>query len=128
MWFLRMALVCALVFAAMPANAGVTKKNFNPLDSTADLLELCAANGSERIDIAAINFCYGYFEGLVHFHKEMNEIFKGKVYCMNEKSRPTRKEAIAMFVKWGKSNTQHHNRIPLEGVLLWAGDAFPCKK
>lgn len=111
----------------MAAKADITAENFL-LKTTADLIALCSVDGKGKDDVAAIHFCHGYLVGLTQFHAVVNKLFEGKIYCVNDKNRPSRNDAIAMFVKWGKSNAQYHKELPLNGLLRWAGEAYPCDK
>lgn len=125
MLLVRLAFVCAVVFYSMSARADIKAENFL-LKTTADLIALCSADGKGKDDVAAIHFCHGYLVGLTQFHAVVNKIFEGKIYCVNDENRPSRNDAIAMFLKWGKSNTQFHNELPLNGLLKWAAEAYPC--
>lgn len=122
---MRLALICAVVLYSMTAKADVTTKNFL-LKTTSDLITLCSVDGTGRDDVAAIHFCHGFLVGLTQFHAAVNKLFEGKIYCVNDANRPSRNDAIAMFVKWGKSNPKYHQELPLNGLLKWASQAYPC--
>lgn len=117
--------VAFLVALSSGASANVTEENFR-LDTTRDLVALCGVDAEDPNAVAAIHMCHGYVTGLVHFHIVMGRALEGRVYCMKDEARPTRDQAVAMFVEWSKAHPENDSSEAVDGVLLWAADTYPC--
>jgi hypothetical protein len=119
--------VAFLVALSSGARANVTEENFR-LDTTRDLVALCGVDAEDPNAVAAIHMCHGYVTGLVHFHIVMGRALEGRVYCMKDEARPTRDQAVAMFVEWSKAHPENDSNEAVDGVLLWAADTYPCNE
>ena len=119
--------VAFLVALSSGARANVTEENFR-LDTTRDLVALCGVDAGDPNAVAAIHMCHGYVTGLVHFHIVMGRALEGRVYCMKDEARPTRDQAVAMFVEWSKAHPENDSSEAVDGVLLWAADTYPCSE
>jgi hypothetical protein len=119
--------VAFLVALSSGASANVTEENFR-LDTTRDLVALCGVDAEDPNAVAAIHMCHGYVTGLVHFHIVMGRALEGRVYCMKDEARPTRDQAVAMFVEWSKAHPENDSSEAVDGVLLWAADTYPCSE
>lgn len=121
-------LACAVTFLMLLpalAQAAVTERNFT-LDTTGDLIALCGVDPQDPRAVAAIHMCHGYVLGLMHFHIVMGRALEGHVYCMDDAERPTRDQAIALLVRWSRTNPQHDSLEAVDGVLQWATETYPC--
>lgn len=116
-----------LVALSSGARANVIEENFR-LDTTRDLVALCGVDAGDPNAVAAIHMCHGYVTGLVHFHIVMGRALEGRVYCMKDEARPTRDQAVAMFVEWSKAHPENDSSEAVDGVLLWAADTYPCSE
>jgi hypothetical protein len=105
----------------------VIEENFR-LDTTRDLVALCGVDAEDSNAVAAIHMCHGYVTGLVHFHIVMGRALEGRVYCMKDEARPTRDQAVAMFVEWSRAHPEYDSSEAVDGVLLWAADTYPCSE
>jgi hypothetical protein len=47
---------------------------------------------------------------------------------MKDEARPTRDQAVAMFVEWSKAHPENDSNEAVDGVLLWAADTYPCNE
>lgn len=119
--------IAFLVALSSGARANVTEENFR-LDTTRDLVALCGVDAEDPNAVAAIHMCHGYVTGLVHFHIVMGRALEGRVYCMKDEARPTRDQAVAMFVEWSEAHPENDSNEAVDGVLLWAADTYPCSE
>ena len=119
--------IAFLVALSSGARANVTEENFR-LDTTRDLVALCGVDAEDPNAVAAIHMCHGYVTGLVHFHIVMGRALEGRVYCMKDEARPTRDQAVAMFVEWSEAHPENDSSEAVDGVLLWAADTYPCSE
>jgi len=119
--------VAFLVALSSGASANVTEENFR-LDTTRDLVALCGVDAGDPNAVAAIHMCHGYVTGLVHFHIVMGRALEGRVYCMKDETRPTRDQAVSMFVEWSKAHPEYDATEAVDGVLQWAADTYPCSE
>ena len=98
------------------------------IDTTADLVTLCTASPDAPTYSAAIHMCHGYVTGVAHFHEALSTELDEDIYCVPQgDARPSRNEAIAMFVEWVGNNPDSAGTEALDGLLTWASGAFPCK-
>ena len=118
-------MVASLIALSSNARAAVTEDNFR-LDTTKDLVALCGVDAADPNAVAAIHMCHGYVMGLVHFNMVMGRALEGSVYCIEDDERPTRDQAIAMFVEWSGTHPEHDSSEAVDGVLHWAADTYPC--
>ena len=119
--------IAFLVALSSGARANVTEENFR-LDTTRDLVALCGVDAEDPNAVAAIHMCHGYVTGLVHFHIVMGRALEGRVYCMKDEARPTRDQAVSMFVGWSKAHPEYDSTEAVDGVLQWAADTYPCSE
>ncbi len=117
--------VVAVASMSSVAEAKVTEENFR-LDTFGDLAALCGVAADDSNATAAIHMCHGYVTGLAHFHEMMGRALEGNLYCVSNETRPSRDEAIDMLVVWSRDNPQNNGVEAIDGVLMWAADAYPC--
>lgn len=118
----------ALGMSLMASNALAADESDFLIDTTGNLAALCSASPEEPNYSAAIHMCQGYIIGIAHFHQALSAELKEDIYCVPEgDARPSRNEAVAMFVDWAGNNPDSAGTEALDGVLAWAAAAFPCK-
>lgn len=97
------------------------------LDTTGDLVTLCAAQPGDPNYAAAVHMCQGYLLGVHHFHTALAHEVDEDIYCVDpNKTPPSRDEVVAAFVAWSQAHPELADKEALEGLLTWAGAAFPC--
>lgn len=109
------------------AKADVTEENF-VLRTVGDLCALCSVSADDPKAIAAIHFCHGYSLGLDHYGEATGRVFRNRLYCPPPDMHLTRDESVAMFVGWCRENAQHMEEAPIDGLIRWAMDTWPCDK
>lgn len=115
-----------LSVACVVANANVTPENF-VLRTSGDLFALCSVSQDDPNKIAAIHFCHGYILGIDHYGEATGRIARNLLYCPPEDLNLTRDEAVAMFVAWFRKNPQYMSDTPIDGLLRWSMDTWPCE-
>lgn len=123
----------ALLVAAMMIIAGtrsgeaITSENFQ-VRSTQDLVDLCGVQRADPLAPQSIHFCEGYLVGVYHYHQALTSgLGQAPVFCPSG-NLPTRDEAVAMFVAWGRSHPQRMADRPVDGLVRWAVETWPCRR
>lgn len=115
-----------LAFVVSPrADAAVTEQNFE-MRTTSDLLALCGVSPTDPNANAAIHFCHGFLVGVERLHRTVGDIYEGRVYCLPKDALPTRDAVIDEFVAWGQANPGENYLPPVDGLLTWLGQSYPC--
>ena len=114
---------CAAVWP-LAGHAAVTEDTFQ-LRSTGDLLELCSATPGDQMGAAALNFCHGFGIGVFRVLQEVQSARGLKMFCMPD-PMPTRNEALAAFVAWGKGNPDKLGMPPQDGVTAFLSTQYAC--
>jgi hypothetical protein len=115
--------LCVMAYCA-PGRAAVTQDTFM-VRSTGDLLELCTAAPTDPMGTAALNFCHGFGVGVYRVLEEFESARKTHMFCMPE-TMPTRNEALASFVPWGKANPDQLSVPPQDGIAAFLSKQYPC--
>jgi hypothetical protein len=125
---LKLALATAtMVAAAGTMGTAATVESFQ-VKNTQDLVDLCAVQRNDPIAVQAIHFCEGYLTGVYHYHQALTAgRGQAPVFCPTG-ALPTRDQAVAMFVTWGRSNPQHMEERPVDGIFRWAVETWPCPR
>ena len=124
---LLVILAAAFVSLAPRAQAAVTPENFR-LETLGDFTALCGVRPEDPNAMAAIHMCHGFVVGVSQFHQLFDRALEGSVYCIEEDERPSRDAAIDMLVAWSKAHPEYDSEAPIEGVLRWASERFPCEE
>jgi Rap1a immunity proteins len=122
------ALVVVGCFVPGLAGAAVTDEDF-VLATTRNLVNLCSVSADDPRAKEAIQMCEGYMLGAYHYYLATNS---GKndmrLVCLPNSPKPSRNEAVAMFVEWAKANPQYMNEAPVESEFRFLSAKWPCKK
>ncbi len=117
------AIVCVLpgfVFAGT-----VTLGDFK-VDTTQQLLNLCAATPDDPFYNHAVNFCHGYLQGAYDYYEAAHGGAEGpKLVCFSDPP-PTRNEAINIFTRWVKSQSQYWQEKPVNTFFRFLTEKWPC--
>ncbi len=122
----RIAAMLALpAVLSLPAHAA-TEANF-AVQTTGDLVELCAADPKEAMGTAALNFCHGFVVGAVRVQQVRGEASKrGRMFCLPEQPTMSRDTAIADFVTWARAVPARLAAKPFDSMFQFLGAKFPC--
>lgn len=121
---LPVILVASAAVWPLAGHAAVTEDTFQ-LHSTGDLLELCSATPQDQMGAAALNFCHGFSIGVFRVLQEMQSARGLKMFCMSD-PMPTRNEALAAFVAWGKANPDKMGLAPQDGIMTFLSTQYSC--
>lgn len=121
--FPTLMVACAAIWP-LAGHAAVTEDTFQ-LRSTGDLLELCSSAPQDRLGTAALNFCEGFGIGAFRVLQEVQSVRGLKMFCMPN-PMPTRNEALAAFVAWGKANPDKLDVAPQDGVMAFLSSQYSC--
>ena len=117
------------IFLTLPALAmagAVSEKDFRA-ETTQDLINLCIAAPDDPLYPQATNFCHGYLVGAFAYYEAASSGPKGtKLVCPPE-PRPSRNEAIKMFIEWVKAQPQYLKDKPVETEFRFLMEKWPCK-
>jgi hypothetical protein len=93
--------------------------------STGDLAQLCSANEDSPYHREALQFCYGFFAGVIQFHHNLTsgETFDS-IACPD--GMKTRQDMVAAFLAWAERNQDMMGTPAIEGVMRSAEEAYPC--
>ncbi len=123
----RYAVCLALViFMAVPFMAHAVEPADFEVQTTKNLLDLCAVSPEDNLYAEAINFCHGYLIGAYHYSEASKKGPKAQSQICMPKSGVSRNDTIDMFVKWARANPQYHNELPAETEFRFLTETWPC--
>jgi hypothetical protein len=73
----------------------------------------------------ALQFCYGFFEGMAHYHDRLSagpEI--EPIVCPT--GQVTRRDLVDTYLAFAKANPQYLDEDPADNVIRAAIDRWPC--
>jgi len=109
------------------AKANVTNEDF-VAKTTQNLINLCTASPQDPYYREAIHFCHGYLVGAFHYYQASTAGKQElKILCAPE-PKPSRNEAIDMFVSWAQRHPEYMNEMPVETEFRFFTEKWPCKK
>ncbi|BBK42507.1 hypothetical protein STVA_25270 [Allostella vacuolata] len=113
--------------SAMPAAAAVTQDDFL-VRNTGSLVALCSVTPQDPLAVQALHFCHGYVAGVADQYQSMGAPRPGvpPPYCLTD-PRPTRSQAIGMFLDWVKANPAEASAEAVDSLFRFARAAWPCK-
>ena len=123
---LGVALLCAgwMPTGSLYADQGFELDDFG-LRSAQDLLDVCTLESTHPHHEIAVAFCYGFFEGAIHYHKALGD---SRLYA-NLVCAPggtTRSEATAVVVEYLQSNPGYRTETPIDASFRALMDKWPC--
>ncbi len=123
LWFIFML---GILLPGLSSSA-VTEKDFL-VKTTRDLINLCTASPHDEHYKAAIHFCHGYLVGAYQYSlaESSNDPNKSLV-CFTE-PKPSRNEAIKLFIAWALNHPQFMTEMPVETEFRFLTEKWPCKK
>jgi hypothetical protein len=124
--FLTMSwLVAGQVRAETVLNDGYTLEDFS-LDNAADLVDICTLDKKHPDHVAAMAFCYGFFEGGIHYDDAISTTPSyHKIVCDPEGT--TRTQAVEVFVSYVRANPQYGSHAPIDTIFRALVDKWPCE-
>jgi hypothetical protein len=105
---------------------GYTLEDFT-LQTAADLVDVCTIGQGHPDHKTAMGFCYGFFEGGMHYH---DTISISPTYNRISCSPPgtTRTEAVEIFVTYVRANPQYASEAPIDTIFRALVAKWPCEE
>lgn len=130
--FLTILAVAAmpLTLGAVPA-AQASDKKFTVADfklhSAQELADVCQVPADHEHYNMAIAFCYGFFEGAVHYDEAISGLdWYNDLVCPPPEA--SRQMGVAVFVDYIEANPQYALDSPIDGVFRSLIDKWPCEQ
>jgi hypothetical protein len=116
------------IFLVGPSMAGEVGVEDFQVNTTKDLMDLCAAPPEEPLASQAIHFCHGYLVGAYHYYAASVAGPNGVSLVCPPEPRPSRNDTIARFVAWVKDHPQYWNELPVETEFRFLTEIWPCER
>jgi hypothetical protein len=126
---MRMTVLAAAAMLALwplPSGAqdGVADlEDFN-VDTTQNLIDLCSVDPSSSLYAEALQFCYGFFEGMMHYHDRLAGPEIKPIVCPT--GQVTRQDVVDIYLAYAEANPQYKNEDPADNVMRAAIAKWPC--
>jgi hypothetical protein len=117
--------VAAWLAVASPAQA-VQQEDFF-IKTAEDVIDVCTTSPEDPLYTAAVNFCQGYLVGLYQTLEALQSKSKRPLFCAASPV-PTRTQAIADLMEWGKAHPQYKDENPVNFVVKFITERWPCPK
>ncbi len=115
-----------LTLPALALAGAVSEKDFS-VETTENLINLCAAAPDDPLYQWAISFCHGYLVGAYAYYQAESAGPNGiKLVCLPDPP-PSRNEGIKMFIEWAKAHPQYMKEKPVETNFRFLMEKWPCK-
>ena len=126
----KTVLAASAMLALWPLQAGAQDAGTADLgdfavDTAQDLVDLCSVDESSSLYVDALQFCYGFFEGMAHYHDRLSsgpEI--EPIVCPT--GQVTRQDIVDMYLSFAQSNPEFLDEDPADNVIRAAIDSWPC--
>jgi hypothetical protein len=121
-------LVASAMLALWPLQAGaqdgVADLDDFAVDTAQDLVDLCAVDSSNSLHNEALQFCYGFFEGMIHYHDRLVGPESKPIVCPT--GQVTRQDVVDMYLAFAQANPQFMDEDPADNVMRAAIAEWPC--
>ena len=97
------------------------------LHTAQELVDVCTAKvGDEHYEMA-IAFCYGFFEGAVHYDEAISglEWYRDMICPPPEASR---QQAVSVFIAYLRDHPDYASDQPVDVIFRSLVDKWPCEK
>lgn len=123
-------ILAAGMLALLPLQAGAQQDGKADLgdfelDTAQNLLDLCSADPNDALYAEALQFCYGFLEGMAHYHDRLAagpEV--DPIVCPT--GQVTREDFVQMYIGFAQSNPQFLDEDPADNVIRAAIASWPC--
>jgi hypothetical protein len=95
--------------------------------SAGQLVDVCSIDAAHEDYVAALAFCYGFFEGTIRYAEAVNgpEVHRNLI-C--PPAGATRLQAVEAFVGYIKANPQYASEPPVDAIYRALMPRWPCPK
>jgi hypothetical protein len=122
-------LLSAWSWPAAAQNVGVAELEDFTLEDGQDLADLCGAEPGNEMYAEAMQFCYGFLSGVMHFHDALSAgPNASRIVC--PEGKVTRQDGAAIVAAWATAHPDEASRTdPAEAVVKAALDEWgPCQQ
>jgi Rap1a immunity proteins len=105
-------------------DAGTADLGDFDVDTAQDLVDLCSADASNSLHVEALQFCYGFFEGMIHYHDRLVGPEIKPIVCPT--GTVTRQDVVDMYIAFAQANPQFMDEDPADNVMRAAIAEWPC--
>lgn len=105
-------------------DAGTADLGDFEVDSAQDLVDLCSADAGNALHAEALQFCFGFFEGMIHYHDRLVGPEIRPIVCAP--AGVTRQDVVDMYIAFAQENPQLMDEDPADNVMRAAMAAWPC--
>jgi Rap1a immunity proteins len=105
-------------------DAGTADLGDFALNTAQDLVDLCAADAGSPLQVEALQFCYGFFEGMIHYHDRLVGPEIKPIVCPTE--QVTRHQLVEMYLAFAGANPQYMDEDPADNLMRAAIARWPC--
>jgi hypothetical protein len=122
-----LAAALAGLAVASPAHAAPVSQDDFQVQTTANLVSLCASDPADPLYTASRNFCQAFvvatYRAIVM--EQMASRTKHKMFCVPA-TQPTRDQATAAFVAWASARPKTLSSTPTDGIAEYLAAQYPC--
>lgn len=112
------------VYADSRVNDGYTIDDLD-LDSAGDLVDVCTVETQHPHYEAAIAFCYGFFEGAIHYNIAISSA-DDYVDLVCSPAGTTRLQGVQVFLQYMGKNPQYAAEAPIDAIFRALIAKWPC--
>ena len=95
------------------------------LQSAGQLVDVCTIDATNEDYVAALAFCYGFFEGAIRYAEAVNGP-EGHKNLVCPPAGATRLQAVEAFVGYMKANPQYASEPPVDAIYRALMPRWPC--
>ena len=95
------------------------------LDSAGDLVDVCTLEMQHTHHDAARAFCYGFFEGAVHYNAAISRA-DDHVDLVCSPAGTTRNQGVQVFLEYMADNPQYKTEAPIDAIFRALIAKWPC--
>jgi len=96
------------------------------LDSAGDLVDVCNIGVSHGHYDTARAFCYGFFEGAIHYDEAIS-LTTHYVDLVCSPDGTTRVQAVDVFLQYMAANPQYRGEQPIDAIFRALMNEWPCE-
>jgi hypothetical protein len=112
------------VYAEPHVSDGYTIDDLD-LNSAGDLVDVCTLEMQHAHYNAARAFCYGFFEGAIHYNNAIsNEDYYVDLVC--SPAGITRLQGVQVFLAYMAANPQYETEAPIDAIFRALIAEWPC--
>jgi len=114
-----------VAIAGASAQEGFAFDDFE-LRDTESLLDICTVEETNESYWGALAFCYGFFQGGVHYHRALaNGPSFDPIACPAD--QVTLRQLVSVFVAYAGANPIYSDEPPMDTVFRAVSDQWPCE-